>query len=244
MKSELLVHRIRRDFDWSSLRFPGERAVRTDIERDPILFEIAMEHANPRLTLPAGFLRGGLSVTPAVTPAIHRVLELVCQVLQIDARIHVEIVPHTERLVELTPDSKPSEMTLRVSAPLLSDATLRETLFLLGRKIGHAIVGQVRLYRDPAAGRGDARRETLLLRGLWRFQELACDRFGMICCQDLDTAVRALVRQTSGLPMSLLAISREDWLRERPFEDEAMISPSENDFLMLRVASLERFVEV
>lgn len=243
MTSESLVRRIKPDFEWSSLRFPGEKAVRTEVEREPLLLEMATEYGNPRLTLPTGFLRGGLAATPAVTPAIFRVIELVRQVLQVNSSIEVEIVPHTERMVELTPDSDATHMTLRVSAPLLADATLRETLFLLGRKIGHALLGQMRLYRDPAAGRGDARRETLLLRGLWRFQELSCDRCGMICCQDLDVAIRSLVRQTSGLPMSLLAISREDWLRDRPYEDESMISPRENDFLMLRVASLERFVE-
>jgi hypothetical protein len=243
MTSESLVRRIKPDFDWSTLRFPGEKTVRTEVEREPLLLEMATEYGNPRLTLPTGFLRGGLAVTPAVTPAIFRVVELVRQVLQVNASIEVEIVPHTERMVELTPDSDATQMTLRVSAPLLADATLRESLFWLGRKIGHALLGQMRLYRDPAAGRGDARRETLLLRGLWRFQELSCDRCGMICCQDLDVAIRSLVRQTSGLPMSLLAISREDWLRDRPYEDESMISPRENDFLMLRVASLEKFVE-
>ncbi|MBX9653389.1 hypothetical protein K2Y11_07180 [bacterium] len=243
MTSESLVRRIKPDFDWSTLRFPGEKTVRTEVEREPLLLEMATEYGNPRLTLPTGFLRGGLAVTPAVTPAIFRVVELVRQVLQVNASIEVEIVPHTERMVELTPDSDATQMTLRVSAPLLADATLRESLFWLGRKIGQALLGQMRLYRDPAAGRGDARRETLLLRGLWRFQELSCDRCGMICCQDLDVAIRSLVRQTSGLPMSLLAISREDWLRDRPYEDESMISPRENDFLMLRVASLEKFVE-
>lgn len=239
--AESAIRQVRDDFDWSSLRFPGERFVRAEVERESALAPILAEYCDREKLLPGSFRGGGLVASAAVSPAVAWLADLIGQVLQLSCPVELELVAASEPTVDVVPAEARDPIRLRVAGGYLAGLTLRESLFWLGREVGRRLLSQVPLVRDPSHRSAVGERGQLLLRGLWRFQVMACDRFGLLCCQDESTALGMMIRQLSNLPESLLSGAYDDWIEDRLPEEEAMISPCETEFLRLRAAALLKF---
>lgn len=186
---------------------------------------------------------GGVRMTASVSPALYRLAQTVRDVLRIPRVVEIEVSAGAEGLIEVAPGDEDRPITVRMSSASVTDCSLREALFAVGRRVGGVLMEQMRIPADPLAGQMSPDRPTLLVGGLYRFQELACDRVGLLACQDLTVAVRSILRISSGLPAALLAISFDELLRESIDEEEAMISPVEHDFVLLRIAALRKFAE-
>lgn len=230
--------------DWERIRFPGELELRREVERLTDLKESLLAWTDPRRLghrLPPEFPWGGLIATPSTIPAVHRAATLLRRTLRLDDELEIHVFPSSRWLVDLLPTREKGVLRLGVSSFAVERLWLRESLFAFGRSLGRRLHQQFPLRADPAAGLEGTSRETLLSRGIWRFQELSCDRVGMLCCQDPAIAARAIFKSASGLPNPLIHVDLEDILHQRVPEEDAMVGHREHDFTLLRVASLLRF---
>jgi hypothetical protein len=233
------VRAIRNDFDWSSLRYPGERVIQSEIRLDSTLADKIASGREPD----DASAHGGVRVSSSLGSGLARLLDILRQTLQLSCRLELEIIrsPRVPVTVATSPDGRFKKV--QVSAGLLHEATARQFLFDVGRKIGQSVLEPNMLLTDPSLGMAEGARTTLLARGLWRFQEMTADRFGLLCCQDVESAVKRLLHHACGVAADLLDLNLAEWLEGRPSEEEAMLSPYEDDFLRLRCAALLKFSE-
>jgi uncharacterized tellurite resistance protein B-like protein len=80
-----------------------------------------------------------------------------------------------------------------------------ELLFVIGHELGHAAFGHHDVVERLVFERLDPRRRMQLM-ALSRAQEISADRVGLLCCGDLDVAMRALFRTASGITSPHLAM--------------------------------------
>ncbi|HVJ82751.1 MAG TPA: hypothetical protein VNC50_16905 [Planctomycetia bacterium] len=230
--------------DWSALRFPGEMEVRREIEQIPALAETVSRWSSlnevPR-PLPYGLLSAGVRMSAAVSPALARIADILQELLRLSEPPLLVVFPSAEPFAELIPDELGAPPRIALSSELVRRLGVRETLFVVGRRIARQLLHQRPLLADPSVGAPRLDRETLLLRGLWRFQELSCDRFGLLCCQDDDLAARCILKIASGLPDELLLVDVDLLLDGRRSEEEAMIGDDPHEFALLRMAALRQF---
>jgi hypothetical protein len=130
---------------------------------------------------------------------------------------------------------------LLVPGPIFERFTLREVLFLLGRQIGHVIFNHLPLRGDPATGAEKRDADVRLLRGLWRFQELNCDRIGLVCAQDAPIAARALVKAGAGLSAAVIHLDFDALVGPNLRRDDAILADDAHEFELLRIATLVEF---
>jgi hypothetical protein len=114
-------------------------------------------------------------------------------------------------------------------------------MFQVGRKLAWRLFEHVPFVADPTAGVAKPDSDALMVRGLWKFQELTCDRIGLLCCQDVELATRSILKFASGLPDELLQVDWDSLLAERIAEEEAMLADSPYQFSLLRAAALRQF---
>lgn len=233
------VRAIRQDFDWSSLRYPGERVVLGEIRQDESLSRRLTELSTKRPTATAG----GVRIDKTIGSGLARLTEIARLTLQLTTRLELEVVRSTSPDVAIESSTDQRSKLIRISSCLIEGASARQFLFDVGRRLGQSMLDPVSLAADPSREFVEGTRPALLARGLWRFQEMTADRFGLLCCQDAEVAIGRLIQQTCGLGARTLDVDLAEWLEGRPSEEEAMLSPIEDDFLRLRCAALLKFAQ-
>ena len=138
------------------------------------------------------FYYNDLRISPLVTPTLASGLELVCQRLHIpEGAVEAFIFASPEIQAECLAGST-SNCVLRFSSSLVDLLDHQEFEFVAGHEIGHFLLahGIVKLENQ-----GDS----LEYHIEQRRQEISVDRIGLIACQSLETAIRALMKTASGL---------------------------------------------
>lgn len=228
---------IRAGLDLGQLRYQGEAELRAEIERTPEL----MQAVSPWLGAGGdlGAVQGALEASPLYAPAIAKLLEIAKRTLCLQPPVRLLLHPFASpRIAQLDHSREP--LNLLASSGVFAGLTLREGLFVLGRQLGRPFLGSWPLWADPSSAIADPR-NALLLRGLWRFQELSLDRVGVVCCQNAAIAARAMIKVATGLPNDLVAPDLRRLTQSVPDEEEALLHGDETTFLKLRLAVLERF---
>ncbi|MGD1086653.1 MAG: M48 family metallopeptidase, partial [Verrucomicrobiota bacterium] len=156
-------------------------------------------------------LGGAILATPKSLPAIYKILEEGCEILDVSPipPLYVKFGP----LESYTLGAKEPYIVLASTA--VSLFTREELLFLLGHELGHIKAGHVpyhtlaKTMKDGAAAASnltlglsqlafDATLSPVL--GFWsRRSEYTADRAGFLVCQDQEAALRALMK-LSGYP--------------------------------------------
>lgn len=231
------IRSVRRDFDWNSLRFVGEEVLRREVERLPA-YPGMLEGEERGTRRPSG-----VRLRSIQSPSLKAWTETVERVLGLGRRIEAAVFPGQDWSAEGVESEEGGGIVVRLSSAAAATESPREFLFGLGRGVGRVLLDQAPFPRDPSAGCAKGDRQTLLVRGLYRFQEMARDRVGLLACQDVEAAAASIVQSMSGLPPSRLRIRIEDLLGELHDEEEAMISPDEHRFLLLRVAAIWKFAQ-
>lgn len=257
MQSPPLLRTVRSNLDWHTLRFPGEAELRREIEGFPKLAEALGAWSDPSRFAghyPPSYLAGGFVATGDIAPALYRVAVFLKQILRLETDVEIHLFPTQQWLVDLLPaadlhrlkrgtSGNDDVIRIAISAAVAERLWAKEALFTLGRKLGRRLFQQIPLCFDPSAGSSEQSRFTLLARGLWRFQELSCDRIGLLCCQDAPAAMRAIVKAATGLPGHLLQNDFAALASTRTSEEEAMSGAREYDFTILRLVAIERFAQ-
>jgi hypothetical protein len=138
------------------------------------------------------FFHDGLLVSPLVTPDLAAGLELVCQRLKISENA-------VEAFIYASPDIQAeclagsmSKCVIRFSSSLIDLLDRNEFEFVVGHELAHFLLnhGIVRLEQQS---------NSLEYAIENRAQEISADRLGLVACQSLEIAIRALMKTVSGL---------------------------------------------
>ena len=231
------------DLELESLRFPGEEMLRGQIERRPAAIDLIRRWCSLDTcpVVPKETRRGAFSVSPAAVPGLAQLARMLETVLCLDARPELEVFPSSSLFlgVDVCDPERPYRVVIASGA--FERMGVREAMFQIGRKLAWRLFEHVPFLGDPTAGIAKPDADSLMVRGLWKFQELTCDRIGLLCCQDADLAARSILRFASGLPDELLQIDWDALLAERIPEEEAMLADSPYQFALLRAAALRQF---
>ena len=138
------------------------------------------------------FYYNDLWISPLVTPALASGLELVCQRLQLpEGTVEAFVYSSPEVQAECLAGST-ANCVVRFSSSLVDLLDNNEFQFVAGHEIGHFLLGHGIVKLD---NQGD----NLEFFFQQRRQEISVDRIGLIACQSLETAIRALMKTVSGL---------------------------------------------
>ena len=138
------------------------------------------------------FYLNGLRISSLVTPTLAKALESVCQRLKIPKGI-------VEAFVYVSPDfqaecyaGSTSNCVLQFSSSLVDLLDDQEFEFVAGHELGHFLLGH-------GIVKTESQNESLEYYIEQRRQEISADRIGLMACQSLETAIRALMKTVSGL---------------------------------------------
>lgn len=138
------------------------------------------------------FFHDGLQITPAVTPGLANRLDVVCTRLKIPrGSVEAFIYASPEIQGECFAGSTES-CVLRFSSALVELLDESEFEFVVGHEIGHFLL-------DHGIIRSENDGQSIEFRVQERAQEVSADRIGMIACESLEVAIRALMKTVSGL---------------------------------------------
>jgi uncharacterized tellurite resistance protein B-like protein len=236
------------------IRFVSERQLFDTLSGDELIARIAgklrkrnAEEANRRR-----LLANALRITDRIIPSLMERVALVKRITHLEGT-------EVETYIHNSPHHSASCMHfenggifLLISSGLYTKLTERELLFVVGHELGHVVYKHHLLpARAILAQRGACNAERALKLMSWaRRAEISADRVGMLCCQDLDVAAKALIKLSCGLSEDLIEFDLPGYVSQmadieaisrtvRAVEDFYSTHP----FNPIRVVALSRFWE-
>lgn len=179
--------------DVERLRFDGETAMLDTLLADPDFVKTAMQaHATQAVgeeTPDAvAMMPPRTRLSRAMLPDAFLALDRCKKTLGLTAPVdlHCQNDGSLNAFVVTTPDGR---IDITLTSGVLNNLDVDELCYVIGHEIGHAVLGHIeaRVGHDAEMS-GQARLRRL---ALFRYQELSADRVGLLCCVDVDKAVRA-----------------------------------------------------
>lgn len=138
------------------------------------------------------FFQSGLQITREVTPALSDRLDAVYERLRIPSgTVEAFVFSNPEIQAECFAGGV-SECVIRFSSGLIDLLDEDEFCFVVGHELGHFLLGH-------GVAKMEANHESIEFFIQERSQEISVDRIGLLACNSLDVAVRALMKTISGL---------------------------------------------
>jgi len=236
------------------IRFVSERQLFDSLSGDELIARVSErlrkrneEDANRRR-----LLANALRITERIIPSLMERIALVKRITHLEGT-------EVETYIHNSPHQSASCMHfenggifLLISSGLYTKLTERELLFVVGHELGHVVYKHHLLpTRAILAERGACNAERALKLMAWaRRAEISADRVGMLCCQDLDVAAKALIKLSCGLSDDLIEFDLPGYVSQladieaishtvRAVEDFYSTHP----FNPIRVVALSRFWE-
>lgn len=204
-------------YDLTSVRCSVETRLRDVIQKDEDLMcrlkEVSKEHEEGRVRLRVGLMTDGYRVDEAITPKLFHLGRLLTQVLRLVEPLDLFVWAHHEHNAFCVPSRKGNRLVMCLHSGLVTALGSQELLFVMGHEVGHALL---RHSETLSIGFDDPRfspLEIVRLRGLERAQEISCDRFGLLACQDVRVASSALFKIASGLTEKWIAFDETAYSR-------------------------------
>ena len=173
-------------------------------------------------------------VSKELTPDLYQCLKLACNRLKVPiSRIKLFVTSNHQTNAICIPFGTKSAIVVLYSE-LVNKMSLEEIQFVIGHEIGHFLFGhQLRL--DENSNKADFAQS--------RAQEISSDRTGLIACQDIDMAVKAMIRIQSGLDDRFLTFDSSAFLTQLDKEKNILrhISDSSHPTFRIRAKALLRF---
>jgi uncharacterized tellurite resistance protein B-like protein len=194
--------KLRARIDLDAVIFDGDRDMRAQLRRDPAIKK-ALKEMRPGEKLAAlrrELLLSSLKLTPAIAPELYEAVERVRKALGLDAAIEAYCFSSPDMNAFVAPPDG-NAVLVGVSSPLLEKMDVDEVTFVLGHEIGHVLFEHFRMAPSILL-ESEERLPPLQITRLFawmRYAELSADRMGLICCRDVDAAIRAFFKLTSGL---------------------------------------------
>lgn len=135
--------------------------------------------------------QSNLRISSSLTPGIFEILRSTASQMRLSPDyIHAYVYSSPDIQAACASNDQVSCL-IRISSGVINLMSSEELPFVLGHEIGHFLFGH-RGSRDP-------QNESAEYFIQQRNQEISADRMGLIACQDLKVAVRALMKTASGL---------------------------------------------
>lgn len=143
-------------------------------------------------SLTSFFHQSSLAISQEVTPQLFECLSLVSDRLNIPADVvEAFVYPSAELQAECFNGSK-HEFVLRFSSALVEKLSAEEFCFVAGHEVGHFLFAH-------GLAENDSNSENLEYFINRRYQEISADRLGLLACESLDVALKAIMKTASGL---------------------------------------------
>jgi hypothetical protein len=138
------------------------------------------------------FFENALQITDSVTPSLSKCMENVCTRLQIPkGSVEAFVYPFSEIQAECFAGST-SDCVIRFSSSLIELIDEEEFEFVAGHELGHFLLGH-------GVAKMENEKTSLEYFMQQRAQEISVDRIGLLACESMDIAIRALMKTASGL---------------------------------------------
>lgn len=236
----------------AAIRFASEQRLFAAISKDPDMERLVKElkqhkeaEANRRR-----LLASALRITDSVLPSLMKAVDVAQRITHLEDA-DVEIYIHSD------PQQSAACMYfdggglfVMISSGLFENLTPRQLLFVIGHEFGHVIYGHHALPARAilARERGCSAEQALRLMSWARRAEISADRVGLLCCQDLSAATRALIKLSCGLTEDRIEFDVEEYVSQ--MKDIERISREVRDvqdfysthpFNPIRVVALDYF---
>lgn len=164
----------------------------------------------------------GVNITPESYPDLHSVLSETAKILDIDKIPDFSMRWSYDISIGTEGSKHPRISALSGAVDLLSD---KELTFLMGHELGHLMAGHkpyhnllITFYTPMIKMVPNAEVWLALLRPLllqwYRLSDYTADRAGLLACQDIDVAIKTMIKM-SGIPLKYHdKISPEAFLKQ------------------------------
>lgn len=161
----------------------------TDLSKE-LNNNLISEIRNDRSPNVSALARSSLRLTEEMAPEINKIIELVCQRIQIPrSLVDVYVFPGADLNGFCYIHELP--ITVGISSSIVNSLAGDELAFVLGHEIGHA------LFKETAnfAANEDCLEDQIFSRAI----EISVDRVGLLAANNCDAAFRAILKTLSGL---------------------------------------------
>ena len=155
-----------------------------------------LNNQNAISQLEAHFSHSDLRISKDMTPALDSAIQSVLTKLKIPKDAINSFVYSCGDLNAQCFSGDSNVTIIRFSSRLIELLDLEELKFIIGHELGHFLFGhncQGNLNEDASV---DSNESSLISS---RAQELSSDRVGFLACEDINSAVRAMIKVASGL---------------------------------------------
>lgn len=173
-------------------------------------------------------------VSKELTPDLFKCLKIACNRLKVPiSRIKLFVTSNHQTNAICIPFGSKSAIIVLYSE-LVNKMSLEELQFVIGHEIGHFLFGH-QLKLDENSNKADFAQS--------RAQEISSDRCGLIACQDIDMAVKSMIRIQSGLDDRFLTFDSSAFLTQLDKEKNILkhMSDSSHPTFRIRAKALLRF---
>jgi uncharacterized tellurite resistance protein B-like protein len=231
--------RLRAKVDLDALIFDGDRDIRAALLRDQA-FNQLVEATAPAAAVSSArrdLLLSSLKLSPRIAPELFQAIDRAREGLGLDADIEAYCISDPRMNAFVAPPEH-GRVLLGLSSTALERMDAGELTFVVGHELGHVLLQHFQLAPEVLVDQNDdlSPLRVVQLYAWMRYAELSADRVGLLCCRDVDTAVRAFFKITSGLcdarflknaadsaaqlrelPEGALESSEEDWFSTHPY---------------------------
>lgn len=196
--------------DFESVVHADDKAVKDKLDATPGFKKFMMNEVCPvrEKMIDIEYIGNGLHVTRETLPQVYEILESACHTFGVEKTPSLSMLWHYAATAATEGAKNPHITTLSGAVDLLNDD---ELTFLLGHELGHQLCGHkpYHMFLEclflpvmntiPGAKKWISLVRTTLL--YWyRISDFTADRMGLLACQDINTALKVLVKM-SGVPV-------------------------------------------
>jgi uncharacterized tellurite resistance protein B-like protein len=213
----LTLQPIAAGFDLAGVRCGVESRLHEMVWKDEDLLgrlkNRAKEAEESRVPERLKLITNGYRVDEAITPKLFRLGVMLTKVLRLPLPLDFFVRCDNEPNACCLPSHKGNRLVMCVHSGLAASLSSQELLFTMGHEAGHALLKHLDTpgisFDDPDFSPMEVSR----LRALGRAQEVSCDRFGLLACQDIRAASSALFKIASGLTEKWICFDESAYAR-------------------------------
>ena len=175
-----------------------------------------------------------IRVSKELTPDLFQCMKLACNRLKVPiSKIKLFVTSNHQTNAICIPFGKKSAI-ITLYSELVNKMSLEEIQFVIGHEIGHFLFNH-QLSLNEESSKSDFAQS--------RAQEISSDRSGLIACQDIDMAVKSMIRIQSGLDDRFLRFDSSAFLDQIKKEKNVLRHMSDNSHptFRIRAKALLRF---
>jgi uncharacterized tellurite resistance protein B-like protein len=190
-------------FDLLSIRCSAESRLHDLIWKDEDLLgrmkAVSQQTDDAKVQDRLSLITDDYHVDEAITPKLFRLGVMLMRILRLALPLDVFVRSSSEMNACCHRSRKGNRLVMCLNSALVDSFSSQELLFCMGHEVGHALLEHGDTLGISFDDPNFSPMEVIRVRALDRAQEISCDRFGLLACQDIRVASAALFKIASGL---------------------------------------------